>query len=61
MRELLDEWSAAENLRNRFKVIYCVGSRWANVHMGAKSREYIPPPPPEGFDDLANAELVVLI
>jgi hypothetical protein len=40
--------------------IHVLGSRWTNIHMGAKTKaEYIPPPPPKGFDGLADhAELV---
>ena len=44
---------------HRFKVLFCVGSRWANVHMGAKTKsEYVPPPLPAGFEQLQAAELV---
>jgi hypothetical protein len=38
-----------------FRAVYCVGSRWTNVHWGANNKtkgEYIPPPPPEGFERL---------
>ena len=57
MKETLDAWS--RHFPDRIKVVYCVGSRWANVHMGAKTKgEYAPPPKPKGFDELAGAELV---
>jgi hypothetical protein len=60
LRELLEEWVSRHPYR--FKVVYCVGSRWANVHMGAKSKTaYEPPPPPAGFASLSSAELVCLI
>lgn len=56
MKELLDSWS---NLfPDVFEVVYCVGSRWANVHIAAKRKdEYIPPPMPKGFSTLVSAEL----
>ena len=36
------------------------GSRWTNIHMGAKTKDnYIPPPPPKGFTEVSDhAELV---
>jgi hypothetical protein len=51
-----------------FKIVYCIGSRWANVHVGAllkdKSKDggangpsssgYLPPPPPKDFHLLAE-------
>jgi len=43
---------------DRFRLLYCVGSRWANVHMAAKNKEeYLPPPPPKNFHTLSNAAL----
>jgi hypothetical protein len=58
MRELLEEWRV--KYQSIFTVVYCVGSRWTNVHMGFKTKgEYIPPPPPAGFAEIADhAELV---
>jgi predicted nucleic acid binding AN1-type Zn finger protein len=61
MRELLDLWG--DKYSENFRVIYCIGSRWANVHMGAKTRtkkssEYVPPPPPKDFETLKYAEHV---
>lgn len=38
--------------------MYVCISRWANVHMGAKTQDYRPPPPPADFDALEGAELV---
>lgn len=54
LRETLDHW----RLRvypEQFRVVYCVGSRWNNVHLAAKS-EYVPPKPPAGFDANAGME-----
>ena len=56
LREKLDAWALAH--ARRFKLVYCVGSRWANVHYGAKPKarakgQYVAPPPPEiGIDGL---------
>jgi len=56
LKEELDAWQTQYPLL--LKVVYCVGSRWTNIHWGAKNqREYIPPPLPTGFDQLKNAEL----
>lgn len=57
MRPLLENWLQVH--RERFHLHYCVGSRWANVHMGAKKKdEYIPPPSPEGLNNIPHASLV---
>jgi hypothetical protein len=56
MRELLDEWSIKE--AHRFKLVYCIGSRWANVHFGAKTAHHEEPTPPTGFAELGKAEMV---
>ena len=57
MRELLEEWQ--EKYSSFLRVVFCVGSRWDNIHFGAKKKqEYIPPPLPEGFTSLRHAELV---
>lgn len=54
LRELLEDWEDRHS--DRFKVVYCVGSRWAGVHFGAKTEnEYIPPEIPDGFDELAKS------
>lgn len=42
-----------------------MGSRWANVHWGVKTRgkageEYAAPPVPDGFNALKHAEQVLL-
>jgi hypothetical protein len=34
LREQLEEW--ARLFPHRFRIVYCVGSRWAGVHMAAK-------------------------
>lgn len=53
MRELLEEWR--ERYPDIFSLHYCVGSRWANVHMGAKTKsDYVPPPLPTGFSAIAH-------
>jgi hypothetical protein len=59
LREQLDAWAARYG-PEVFQVVYCVGSRWDNVHWGAKTKgkEYAPPPPPKGFSELKLAELV---
>ena len=62
MKELLDAWQ--DRYSNIFRVVYCVGSRYNNIHMGVRSKckeEYIPPPLPAGFSDLKHAELVSMI
>ena len=61
MREKLDAWSQQHG--HRFKVVYAVGSRWANVHVGLKKAvksegygttiaELQRPPMAKGFDHL---------
>ena len=46
------------------QVVFCVGSRWANVHWGAKTlnkgaqQQYVPPPVPVGYEQLKHAEQV---
>ena len=53
MREVLEEWH--KKYPDMFSLHYCVGSRWSNVHMGAKTKsEYIPPPLPAGFEAIAE-------
>ncbi len=57
LREQLEAWTAL--YPHMFRAVFCVGSRWANVHWGAKSKsEYVPPPPPEGFEKLKEKERV---
>ena len=56
LREQIEEWQTTQ--AHRFRVVFCIGSRFANVHMGAKTKdEYIPPPLPLGFEKLRGAEL----
>ncbi len=60
LRDLLEQWQ--KEYSDILRIIFCVGSRWNNIHFGAKKKtEYIPPPPPEGFDTLTDAELVKLL
>jgi len=48
MFPLLEQLSASSE--GRFSVVYCIGSRFANVHLGAKTKDcHVPPPPPKGF------------
>jgi len=53
MRGELEDWQA--RYEDMFSVLFCVGSRWANVHMGVKTKDYQPPPIPEGFGSIANS------
>jgi len=56
MREVLEEWQ--RQYSDILKIVFCVGSRWNNIHFGAKKKtEYIPPPQPEGFHALKDAEM----
>ena len=61
MKEKLDAWSMQHP--DRLKVVFAVGSRWANVHVGVKRRvkkegygttidALSRPPVPEDWDDL---------
>lgn len=55
MREVLEQ--LANTHTTRFKLVYCVGSRYSNMHFAAKKRdEYVPPPEPEGFGSLDEFE-----
>merc|ERR1712176_1248801 len=51
-REQLDQWHKEHN--NRFKVCYCIGSRWNNVHFAAKTNEKEGPPLPLGWDKIPS-------
>ena len=64
LRETLDAWAVTH--ADRLKVVYAVGSRWANVHCGMKTRvkrdgfsttadAFAAPPEPEGFRDLPTS------
>lgn len=58
MKHVLDQFQESHD--TCFKVIYCVGSRYSNVHMGASSKklnEYVAPSIPSGFSLLKHAEL----
>lgn len=50
-RELLDRWHDASN---NFKVCYCIGSRWSNVHFHAKTSNAQGPPVPRGWDSVPD-------
>lgn len=45
----------------RFEVVYCIGSRYANVHMGYKAgaSQYTPPPLPAGYSALTTHKELV--
>jgi cytochrome-b5 reductase len=59
LKELLEEWRIKYASRG-FRVVYCIGSRWNQVLMGAKTKnEFIPPPLPKGYADLLNDGLPV--
>lgn len=63
MREQLEDWQARYG-EEVFKVVFCVGSRWTNVHWGVKTKgkgqkeQYVPPPVPAEFETLRHAEQV---
>ena len=62
LRSQLEAWQDHYG-EDIFKVVFCVGSRWANVHWGVKTRgksgeEYAAPPVPDGFTTLKHAEQV---
>ena len=66
MREQLEYWREQHEFNNDgtgpsdFRVVYCVGTRWGNVHLGifAGPDSYLPPSTPSDFDLLRNAETV---
>lgn len=41
MKELLDEWR--ERYAEFVTIVYCVGSRWNNIHMGANTKPRLKP------------------
>jgi NAD(P)H-flavin reductase len=45
MKEQLDSWHelCSQEHRPRFRRIYCIGSRWSNIHIGAKTNDYVRP------------------
>ena len=56
LREQLEQWQS--RYANYLQIIFCIGSRWNNIHFGAKKKEeYVPPPLPTGFETLSHAEL----
>ena len=59
LKEQLEEWRI-KYADKEFKIVYCIGSRWNQVLMGAKTKnEFIPPPLPKGFAELQQAGLPV--
>jgi hypothetical protein len=63
VRQQLEAWQEQHG-EEVFKVVFCVGSRWTNVHWGVKTKgkgereQYVPPPLPVGFEALTNKEQV---
>ena len=56
-RSLIDEWhnnSTTGPLDEdaKFRVMYCIGSRWANIHFGGKTRNRTGPPLPKGYESI---------
>jgi cytochrome-b5 reductase len=49
MRERLDEWAKAHE--GRLKLVYCIGTRWKAMHIGAAIGG-APPGPPEGMAEI---------
>lgn len=57
LQKVLEDWRVSEP---RFRVVYCIGSRWSQVIMGAKTKEeYLPPPLPKGYQELQDAGVPV--
>lgn len=42
---------------DKLRIVYCVGSRWNNVHMFAKTKNPVLPAVPADFASLEGAEL----
>ena len=56
LREQLDSWSLSHPAQ--FNLHYCIGSRWDNIHMGAKTKdEYLPPAVPAELKGMSNASV----
>lgn len=59
-RPIIDEWHHRYNYstsipeQTRFRVMYCIGSRWANIHFGAKTRNRTGPPLPKGYEGIPS-------
>jgi len=51
-RKQLDQWHEEHN--SRFKVCYCIGSRWNNIHFAAKTDQKEGPPLPAGWDSISS-------
>lgn len=55
MRERLEGWAA--KYKDRFKMVFVVGTRWKDFIIGAKTAQAKKPPPPVSFETLTNDEL----
>ena len=55
MRERLEGWAA--KYKDRFKMVFVVGTRWKDFIIGAKTSQPQKPPPPEGFEMLTNENI----
>ena len=51
-RKQLDQWHEQHN--DRFKVCYCIGSRWNNVHFAAKTDHKEGPPLPKDWETIPS-------
>ena len=64
MKEFFDECmnqDSSSSSSSSFKIVYCVGSRWNNVHLGVKTKDqYVPPPLPCGFEGLSQCNITEL-
>jgi len=58
MRERLEAW--ADKDRDRFKLVFCVGTRWKKFIVGGGTANVKKPPPPEGFEGLTNAAIGIV-
>ena len=70
LRPLLDEWhdtsiqdssdnnnddqNSSSSSTPSFRVMYCVGSRFANVHFAAKTKKAEGPPPPVDYEEMPS-------
>lgn len=52
-RTLLDDWHKKYG-PDRFRVKYCVGSRWTNIHFAASTKDATRPPLPKGYEDIPS-------
>lgn len=52
-REQLDKWHD-DSSDDRFKVCYCIGSRWNNIHFAAKTSSAEGPPLPKDYEKIPS-------